>query len=110
MEYFSPVWGGGGSVALGLLEKIQSRARVLIIRPSLTNQLPSLELRRNVASLSLIYRYFYGHCLDELLGIIPLLPLRGRSARGMESAHSLTLTISAGLPQSSKSSFFVFIF
>ena len=42
MEYCSPVWGGCGSVALGLLDKIQSRASGLINSPIITNKLPTL--------------------------------------------------------------------
>ena len=83
MEYCSPVWSGGGSVALGLLDKIQSRACDLINSPLLTNQLPTLQLRRDVASLSLFYRYYYGHCSDELHAIIPPPLHRGRPTRGV---------------------------
>ena len=55
MEYCIPVWGRGGSIAQGVLVKIQSRTFVLINSPIITNQLPKLQLRRDVASLSLFY-------------------------------------------------------
>ena len=93
MEYCSPVWGGGGSVALGLLDMIQSRAYGLINSPLLRNQLPTLQLRRDVASLSLFHRYFYGHWSDELRAIILPLLLRGQPTRDVVSAHSHSLAV-----------------
>ena len=91
MEDCSCVSGGVSSVALGLLDRIQSRAYDLINSPSLTNQLPSLQLRKNVASLSPYYRYFYGYWSDELHAIAPPPLHRDRPKRGRESAHSHSL-------------------
>ena len=77
MEYCSPVWDGvgyggcdGGSVAQGLLDRKQSRVCVLIKTPSFANQLPLLQLRRAVASLSLRHRHFNVDYSDELHAII----------------------------------------
>ena len=67
-----PMWNAVfqfGSVALGLLDRIQSEACGLI-NSQITNQQPKLQLRTDVASLSLFYRNFFGHCLDELRSII----------------------------------------
>ena len=105
MEYCSHLWGSRGNVVIGMLDKIQSRACGLINIPIITNQLPELEFRRDVTSLSLFYRYFYGNCSDELHAIIPSPLLRGRLTRGTESAHSHSLTIPSGHTSSYKKSF-----
>merc|ERR1712002_391403 len=91
MEYCSPVWGGGGGVALALLDRLQNRACRLINNPLLTNNLPSLQLRRDVASLSLFYRYYHGHCSEELFSIIPPPIARRRVTRNMEIAHRCSM-------------------
>ena len=91
MEYCSPVWGGGGGVALALLDRLQNRACRLINNPLLTSNLPSLQLRRDVASLSLFYRYYHGHCSEELFSIIPPPIARRRVTRNMEIAHGCSL-------------------
>ena len=93
MEYCSPVWGGGGSVALGLLDRIQNRACRLINSPRLTQNLSSLQLRRDVASLSLFYRYYHGHCSQELSTMIPPPLVRRRVTRGTDIAHEHSLVI-----------------
>ena len=88
-----PCLGGGGSVALVLLDRMQSRACGLINSPIITSQIPALYLRRDVASLSLFYRYFFAHCSDEHRAIIPPFLLRGRPTTSMESAHGHSLAI-----------------
>ena len=105
MEYCSPALGGGGSVALGLLDRIQSRACVWINSPQLTKQLPSLQLRRNVASLSPFYRYFYDHCSYGLHAIFPLPLHRGRPTRGVEWAQNHSLAVPSYRTSSCKKSF-----
>ena len=47
----------GGSSSTYLLDRVESKAFRLLDAPLLTSQLPSLKLRRDVASLSLFYRY-----------------------------------------------------
>ncbi|KAL7631513.1 UNVERIFIED_CONTAM: hypothetical protein RMT77_018187 [Armadillidium vulgare] len=69
MDYASHIWGGSTHTAL--LEKVESRAFRLINSPALTNSLQSLSARRIVASLSLYYRYYNGHCSSELSRCIP---------------------------------------
>merc|ERR1712002_841738 len=66
---------GGGSPAVSLLDRVESKTIRLINNPSLTSSLDSLSLRRKVASLSLFYRYCFGHSL-ELASCIPP-PLEG---------------------------------
>ena len=64
LEYYSHIWGS--SPYTSLLYRIESKAIRLIGDPSLTSTLDPLSLRRKVASLSLFYRYYFGHCSDEL--------------------------------------------
>ena len=69
MEYCSHIWGS--SPYTSLLDRVESKAIFLISDPSLTSTLDPLSLRRKVASLSLFYRYYFGHCSDELAACIP---------------------------------------
>ena len=71
MEYCSHVWAGAPSYYLELLDKLQK----WICRaagPSLAASLEPLAHRRNVASLSLFYRYCFGRCSSELAQPDPL--------------------------------------
>ena len=71
MEYSCQVWVGAPSYYLKLLGKLQKR----ICRnagPSLAASLEPLTHCRNVASLSLFYRYFFGRCSSELAQLVPL--------------------------------------
>ena len=56
MEYCCHVWAGAPSCYLDLLDKLQKRI-CRIVGPSLAASLEPLARRRNVASLSLFYRY-----------------------------------------------------
>ena len=51
------------------------------VGPSLAASLEPLAHRRNVASLSLFYRYYFGRCSSELAQLVPLPYSRGRSTR-----------------------------
>ena len=65
MEYCCHVWAGAHSCYLELLKKLQKRICRTVGR-SLAASLEPLAHRRNVASLSLFYRYFFGRCSSEL--------------------------------------------
>ena len=53
----------------------------------------ALAHRRNVASLSLFYRYYFGRCYSELAQLV-LLPFSwGRSTRYSERLHDFSVTI-----------------
>ena len=71
LEYCSHVWGVAPKSSLHLLDRVQSKAIRLINNPNLTNSLQSLSHRRLVADLSIFYRYFHGHCSQEIKNIIP---------------------------------------
>ena len=75
LEYCSHVWGGAPKSTLCLLDKVQSKAIRLINNPNLTKSLQPLSHRRFVGDLSIHYRYFKGHCSQEIRDIIPV-PLR----------------------------------
>ena len=65
---------------LELLDKLLKR----ICRtggPSLAASLEPLAHRRNVASLSILYRYYFDRCSSELAQLVPLPYSRGRSTR-----------------------------
>ena len=47
--------------------------------PSLTVSLETLGHCRNIASLSLFYRYYFGRCSSELAQLVPLPYSEGRS-------------------------------
>ena len=59
MEYSSHVWAGAPSCYLELLDKLQKRI-CTTVGPSLAIFLEPLAHHRNVASLSLVYRYYFG--------------------------------------------------
>ena len=72
MEYCCRVWAGAPSCCLELFDKLQKRI-CRTVGPSLAASLESLAHRRNVASLSLFYRYYFGRCYSELAQLVPLL-------------------------------------
>ena len=59
MEYCCHVWAGAPSCYLELLDKLQKRI-CRTVGPSLAASLEPLVHRRNVASLSFFYRYYFG--------------------------------------------------
>ena len=71
MEYFCLVWAGAPICYLELLDKLQKRI-CRIFGPSLAASLEPFAHRRNVASLSLFYRYYFGRCSSELAQLVPL--------------------------------------
>ena len=93
MEYCCHVWAGDPSCYLELLDELQKR----ICRtsgPSLAASLEFLAHRRNVASLSLFYRYYFSRCSSELAQLVPLSFSRGRSTRYFDRFHGCSVTIS----------------
>ena len=71
MEYCCHVWPSAPSCYLELLDKLQKRM-CRTVGPSLAASLEPLTHRRNVASLSLFYRYYFGRCSSELAQLVPL--------------------------------------
>ena len=79
MEYCCHVWAGAPSCYLELLDKLQKRI-CRAVCPSLASSLEPLAHRRNVANLSLFYRYYFGRCSSELAQLVPFPYSQGRSA------------------------------
>ena len=92
MEYNSHVWGGSTHTAL--LNRVESKAFRLINSRPLTDSLQPLSLRRNVASLSLFYRYYHGHCSSELSESIPPPLRRVRNTRLAANSHPFSVQLS----------------
>ena len=92
MEYCCHVWAGAPNCYLGLLDKLQKRI-CRTVGPSLAASLDPLANCRNVASLSLFYRYYFGRCSSELVQLVPLPYSRGRSTRYSDRLHDFSVTI-----------------
>ena len=71
MEYCCNVWAGAPSCYLELLNKLQKQI-CSTVGHSLAASLEPLAHHRNVASLSLFYRYYFGRCSSELAELVPL--------------------------------------
>ena len=76
MEHCCDVWAGAPSCYLELLETLQKRIS-RTVGPSLAASLEPLAHRRNVVSLSLSYRHYFGRCSSELAQLFPFLFLEG---------------------------------
>ena len=55
--------------------------------------LEPLAYRQNVASLNLLYRYYFGRCSSELAQLVPLPFSRERSTRYSDRLHDFPATI-----------------
>ena len=92
MEYCCHVWGGAPSCYLELLDKLQKQI-CRTVGPSLAVSVEPLAHRRNVASLSLFYRYYVGRCSSELAQLVLLPYSRGKSPCCSDSLHDFSVTI-----------------
>ena len=92
IEYYCHVWAGAPSCYLELLDKLQKRI-CRTVGPSLAASLEPLAHRRNVASLSLFYRYYFGRCSSELAQLVSLPYSRGRSTRYSDRLRDFSVTI-----------------
>ena len=89
LEYCSHVWSSAPKHTLRLLDSIQRRAIRLIGDRELTENLDSLEHRRQVGDLTLFYRYFHGKCSADIARLIPPRAVHSRSTRRTTAAHLL---------------------
>ena len=71
MVYYCHVCVGAPSCYLELLDKRQKRI-CRTVTPSLATSSYPLVHRRNLAGLSLFYRYYFGRCSSELAQLVPL--------------------------------------
>ena len=88
MEYCFHVWAGAPSCYLELLDKLQKQ-----ICKTVGPSFEPLAHYRNVASLSLLYRYYFGRCSSELAQLVTLLFSRGRSTHYSDRFHDFSVTI-----------------
>ena len=92
MEYCCLVWAGSPSCYLELLDQLQKRI-CRTVGPSLAASLKPLTQRRNVASLSLFYRSYFGRWSSELAQRVPLPFSRMRSTCYSDRLHDFSVTI-----------------
>ena len=92
MEYCWHVWTGAPSCYLELLDKLQKRI-CRTVGPSLAASLQPLTHCRNVASLGLFYRYYFGRCSSELAQLVPLPFYQRRLPRYSDRLHDFSVTI-----------------
>ena len=105
LEYCSRAWGCDPKSSLNLLDRVQSKAIRLINNPNLTNSLQSLSHRRLVADLSIFYRYFLGHCSQEIMNIISDPVRRVRTTSSSIHSHPFQATLPNPRTLAHKSSF-----
>ena len=79
---------------LGIVRQA-TKTECRIVGPSLSASLEPLAHRRNLASLSLFYRYYFGRCSSELAQLVPLPFSRGRSTHYSDRLHDFSLTSNA---------------
>ena len=77
---------------LELLDKLQ-KPICRTVGPSLATSLEPLAHHRNVASLSLFYRYYFGRCSSELAQLVPLPYSQGRSTCYSDRLQDFSATI-----------------
>ena len=92
IEYCCHIWGGAALSSLSCLDRVQNRLRNLV-GDDLFNSLQSLSHRRDVASLSLLYRYFHGKCSNKLSLLVPDTHIFTHETRLATSTHSNHLHI-----------------
>lgn len=105
LEYCSHVWGSAPKHSLNLLDSIQKRAVRLIDHPEITRDLQPLALRRQVADLSLFYRYLHGRCSEDLRDIIPGKLSFRRNTRLAKSSHTMAIELATPRTSLFKNSF-----
>ena len=92
MEYCCHSWAGAPSCYMELLDYLQKRI-CRTVGPVGVVSLEPLAHRRNVASLSLFYRYYFGRCSSELAQLVQLPFSRGRSTRYSDRLLDFSVTI-----------------
>ena len=89
-EYCWHIWAGALICNLELLKKLQKWI-FRTVGPSLAASLEPLAHHRNVASLSLLYRYYFGRCSSELDQLVPLPFYRWGPTRYSDRLHDYSV-------------------
>ena len=93
MIYCCHAWDDTPSCYLKLLHKLKKWICRTVV-PSLAASIEPLVHCRNVASLSLFYRYYFGRYSSELGELVPLHYFRGSFTCYSERLHDFSVTIS----------------
>ena len=92
MEYCYHVWDVAPNCYLEMLDKLQ-KGICGAVGTSLAASLEPLASRRNVARLSLFYRYYFSGCSSKLTQLVPLPYSRLRSTHYSDRLHDFSDTI-----------------
>ena len=92
MEYCCHIWAGALRCYLELLDKLQ-KGICRTVGPSRAIALEPLAHRRNVASLSFFYRYYFSKCSSEPAQLVSFSFSRGRSTHYSDRLHDFSVTI-----------------
>ncbi|XP_065658585.1 uncharacterized protein LOC136083104 [Hydra vulgaris] len=105
MEYCCHIWGESSNDVFSLLDKVQKRI-VNVVGQALAAKLQQLSHRRNVASLSLFYKYYNGHCSKELVSLALSTEIHSRVTCHSVKSHPFSLTVPKCSKNPYSSSFF----
>ena len=92
MECCCHLWAGAPACHLDLLDRVQKRICHLV-GPALASSLQPLSHRRDVASLSLFYRYYHGKCSRELSSLVPKRYVAARLTRYSNRMHGSAVVV-----------------
>ena len=90
------VWAGTSSRYLELLDKLRKQI-YRTVGPLLAASLVPLDYRRNVATSSLFYRYYFGRCSSEMAELVPLPCPHGRSIGYSDRLNDFSVTVLSSL-------------
>ena len=106
MEYCCHLWAGAPQTHLHLLDRVEKRAKNLIGQPLASELLP-LSSRRDVASLSLFYRYYFGRCSSALSESVPKPKVFSRGTRRANQLTCYHVSLERTRTKGRSTSFFV---
>ena len=105
MEYCCYAWAGASICYLELLDNLPKHI-CRTVGPSLAASLEPLAHCRNVASLSLFYRYYFRRCSSELTQLFLLPFSQGKSTCYSDRLHDFSVTIPRSYKDVNVNSFF----
>ena len=106
MEHCCHLWAGAPKTHLQLLDRVEKRVKNLIGQP-LANELLPLDVRRDVASLSLFYRYYFDRCSSALSESVPKPKVFSRGTRRANPLTCYHVTVERTRTKGRTGSFFV---
>ena len=109
MEYCCHLWAGAPRTHLQLLDRVEKRAKNLmgLMGQQLANKLLPLSVRRDVASLSLFCRYYFGKCSSALGENVPKSKVFSRNTRRANPLTCYHVNIERTRTQARSQSFLV---